>query len=194
MTTFMGRVAYIAVSAAVVGLLVSNHFLRERNEELVSAVANLRQDKGPPIGMQMTLIPGRDLDDRPVMIDNSDRAGPHLVLVFSQSCGFTPKNWPHWRRILAHVPENRVLMVSTTDDATRDYLVEQGIPAGTETIRIDGLARLQYDLRITPATLVLSPGGRLEGVWLGVLNDQKAREVLELMTALGKKPSEEDPI
>jgi hypothetical protein len=186
------RLIFLGFAVAVAGLVITNIVLQRHNQDLRAALSNLEDAKGPPVGSQMTWIPGLDLNDQPILIDNAGRDAPRRILVFSTACDFTPKNWPYWRRLLAASPAENVIFVSTTGDVTAAYLKAHSANPQSLVLKIDGLARLQYDLRVTPTTVLLSPDGKVAGVWVGVLNEKRLTQISRQMSILNQRGQEED--
>jgi hypothetical protein len=101
--------------------------------------------------------------------------------VLSPACGYCKENWKYWLRILKESPNVRVVLADTTGEVTPDYFRENGIGAPEQVIKLSGPSRLEHNLRVTPTTVVIGPSGRIDGVWVGVLNSRKVEAVNRLL-------------
>ncbi len=173
----------IALLITSIGLLIINIALQRHNRELLSTIANLESAEGPPISSSLPWISGNDLNDELTMFDFSERTGRTLLLLFSSGCGYTKQNWPYWHRLLKESPSTNVVFADTTGEVTAAYFREAGIATPERVIKIAGLMKSECNLRVTPTTVVLGPKGRVEGVWIGVLSDEKVKGIKELLRA-----------
>lgn len=174
-------ITQLAYALLAIGLLTVNIFLQRQNHELSSRIANLEAGEGPLVGSSFSQITGTDLNDAIVTLDFSRQSGRSLFLVVSRSCTYCGRNWKYWLRLLESHPKAEVVVADVAGDVSASYFREVGSRVPERVLKLNGLTRVEYGLRITPTTIVLGPNGRVLGVWLGVLNDKRVVAIQRLL-------------
>lgn len=157
-------------------LLATNVFLHNQLHDARKKVALLEASQGPQVGSYFKGVTGVDLGNRPVQIDYANHRGKTLFLVLSPACQYCSENWPFWRELLAGQASG-VVLADTSGGVTQDYFRQHGIEAPQGVIRLDSHMKEVYDLHLTPTTIVIGDGGRIEGVWLGLLTKGRVASI-----------------
>jgi hypothetical protein len=120
------------------------------------------------------------MDGKELTIDLANRSGKSLLLIFSPVCKYCSDNWTYWHKLLEDARGATVIFGDVTANVEPEYFRKAGgVPA--HVIRIGHEVRSVLNLGVTPMTIVLSPKGRVDGVWIGVLTDAKVRAVESLL-------------
>lgn len=125
---------------------------------------------------------GVDLTGRALIEDFSRGRDTRLLFVFSAVCPYSKKNWPNWTHIISKKPKVEVVYADTTGLSTADFFRQLGVLVPSNVIKTNMLFNQAFNLRATPTTVLLGPGGKVRRVFVGTLDDEN---MTELLTDLG---------
>ncbi|HKD80487.1 MAG TPA: redoxin domain-containing protein [Candidatus Angelobacter sp.] len=173
----------VAISACCVALLAVNIALIHQNRQLKAQLALPPLTFEAPAGVQVPDLHGRDLNGQRLEVLYGKDPRKVLVLVFSPTCPFCDQNWPKWQQIILALDRSSVrpVAVDVTGKADRLFLSQHqltGFPVFTE---VDPRAVVDYRFHLTPQTILIDHGGKVEKVWTGVLNDSAVSELQHLL-------------
>jgi peroxiredoxin len=170
----------IALFGALALCLVGLNIALERQDARLAALNRLYEANFHlSVGDSVPALYGRDDGGRVISIDYRLGASKTLVLVFARSCPDCELNWPAWHEIVGRVGERvRLVGVSMENDgASREYLLQVGLAKIKDVVFPDPETVVSYRLRYTPQTILVSPDGRVQGVWSGVLTPADTQDV-----------------
>lgn len=176
----------MAILAAGIALLGVNLQLQRRNSALESALVDLRAARGPQLGTEIPEFIGTTVSGKPISVRFPSRT---LVLVFSARCKPCTENWPSWTELTAGMPSGIPVVYADVTDSVSDQFIEKfSIPRDGIVTRIDLGTKWMFDLRETPETMVLGPGGRVEGVWRGTMSRTDLASAKQALSAPERRP------
>ena len=162
------KVMEILLWLAGLGVLAENIFLFQQNRRLNEALA-------PQIsaGTRLQMLAGIALDGRrePVVLPAAD--SKLLIITFSPGCPACQANQDGWMRLTSRLEQKgvRVLWVSRDPiEITRDYCLKHGIRLSDVLADPPYRTHLQLGLARVPNTVLVGPGGPVEKVWAGSLD------------------------
>jgi hypothetical protein len=178
-------------------LLVLNVVLLKQNGSLRSELESLRGGR-VVVGQQLLNLAGVSLDGslRSIVLPSagSERL---LIIGFSPGCRFCQANQNGWN-VLAHKIRDRndwrVIWVSRDPAAlTIDYCRAQGIPSSDVVAEPPEGTYSQLGLRSVPKMILVGPGGVVQMVWSGQLDDAQWRDVFSFLKVSGGAQSGSRP-
>lgn len=81
-----------------------------------------------------------------------------------------------------------VVYADVTDSVSDQFIEKFSIPRDGIVTRIDLGTKWMFDLRETPETMVLGPGGRVEGVWRGTMSRTDLASAKQALSAPERRP------
>jgi len=103
-----------------------------------------------------------------------------LIYVFSRTCGWCEKNIPNMKALQQGVNGRfRLIAISVNGDAPSvvdQHMVESGL-AFEMYYGVDPESQKKYGLGATPQTLVVSPDGLVQAVWMGAYGTRLRPEI-----------------
>lgn len=165
---------------AVVGL---NLLLLKQNRDLKIAIAKSPREAVVKPGQVLPALHGKTTNGESLTISYGNDTRKTVLLVFSPGCDFCSQNMPNWHRIIRSLnPSNyRVVALSIRSDGSRQYVETYGlnvIPAITE---LDPKDRVNYELNVTPETILIDSDGKVEAVWAGVFGEEERQQIKEML-------------
>ncbi len=176
---FLVAACALAVSDAV--LVLQNRKIRALGSACVASEQSYVGEVLPPVS-------GRTIAGSVSPAGYSVHGRKTLVLAFDARCGECVVNARSWRRILSALDRERVRVIGVSLDGaglSKKSLSEVGLGNADAVVDPDGETVLQYRLRLTPQTILVGPGGAVEGVWTGVLSRAEVNQVLGLVAQTG---------
>lgn len=163
-----GKAVTALLWVAALALLVENISLVGQNR-------GLRDVAAPQIksGKQLRMLSGVGLDGRAETLDLPTADSKLLIVTFSPGCPACQANQEGWAKLASMLKPKgvRVLWVSRDPiEVTRDYCLKQGIPLTDAVADPPYRTYLQLGLSRVPNTLLVGPGGIVEMVWAGRLD------------------------
>src|SRR5579859_210480 len=158
----------ILLWVAALGVLAENIALFRQNR-------GLREAAAPQIaaGMQLQMLSGLALDGRLQPVSLPAPGSKLLVIAFSPGCPACQANLEGWMKLAGTLEQNgvRVLWMSRDPvDITRDYCLKHGIPLSETLAEPPYKTYAQLGLARVPNTVLVGPGGTVEKVWAGRLD------------------------
>ena len=170
LTRTIGLVGLLTISL----LLLLNVVLLIQNRALKSAE---RKAVGVSLseGRSMPAIAGFDLAGRERVFEWNTDTRKTLLFCFSPRCGYCKANMPNWLAIIKTIDRSafRVVMVSSISEGAKEYLDQYNIRDIPVLIEPSPTVLVDYAMHVTPQTVLLDPGGRIENAWPGVFTQQQ---------------------
>lgn len=181
-----GKLIPAMLALSCVFLAVVDGRLLEQNKELAKlATAKVRSEQLLP-GDKVPPLLGFDVRGGRLKFEYGPRKRETLLLVFSPHCRACALNWHAWQEVLAVVNRKvlRVALVDPTASVGVNFLEAHGLAGTTVFAQVDPDLWLAYKLGLTPETILISPRGRVDGLWVGVLRPDRLKELVERINAL----------
>jgi hypothetical protein len=177
--------ATYALFACCLLLLGVNLALIRQNRSLKAQLAAPPPSLEASIGASVPDLKGYDVSGKPLTITYGQDARKVLLLVFSPTCAFCAENWPKWQAMLGALDREAVrpVGVDVTASSTPAFLSEHQITGIPVMVQVDPVGRVSYRLQLTPQTILVGPGGKIEKVWSGVLSEDASAEIMRLARA-----------
>jgi hypothetical protein len=154
-----------------VALLVANVLLVVQNARLKRQLSQKPPAWRPPVGTVVPAIQGLALDGQRLRLDWGTDHRDTFLFVFSQHCAYCDLEWPTWESLTRSIrPElHRIAYVNTTAPLQPDYVKKWHLNNSTVLADLDPNSLSIINARMTPEVIQISPEGRIEGVWLGLV-------------------------
>ena len=185
-TGFWKNLQYIVSFVAVFFLAVEVILLSRQNKELKNRLAGFIGNGSADILASGDLVPSftaLNSDGEEVEIAYSEMAANTLLFVLAVDCGACQRNLDNWSNIASRLEKSpcRVLGVALDPlDKIKNYVIAHQlnypvfVPADTGFVR-------NYKPFVTPQTLLIGATGRVEKIWIGVLEAPQQEEILALL-------------
>jgi len=157
------------------GSVATNFTLAKRLRDAGELLAK----QNPPTlkaGTQVPAIRARDLQKRPQQVEFSASSAPTLLYVFTPSCGWCTKNLENIKTLAKDIRNYRLVGLALSSEGLAEYVAKNGIefPVLTEP---DQSTVRSYRLGGTPATILISPEGRVLKIWMGAWGGRTQAEI-----------------
>lgn len=182
-------------------LLVLNVVLLKQNGGIKSELESIKSGR-VAVGQQLLNLTGASLDGRLRSIALPSSAAERLLIIgFSPDCPYCRANQNGWHVLANEFRERngwRVVWVSRDPAAlTADYCRAQGIPFSEVVAEPPESTYSQLGLRSVPKMILVGPGGVVQMVWSGQLDDAQWKNVFSFLKVpgfalFGSRPSLED--
>jgi peroxiredoxin len=175
------KALFIVLSLGFV-LIVINLALVKQNRELRSLLAK-RPGRSKALENGKTLPPldGMDLDGRDFVLDYGADRRRALLFIFTPGCEACEQNVDHWKSILKKADGEafRFIAISTVLDSsiTKEFIRRHDLLDLPVIAVTDRASREEYNLSMTPQTILVSSEGRIERVWPGSLEEGKQADL-----------------
>jgi peroxiredoxin len=166
---------------AALGVLFENVILIRQNREL----KGLTYQNPINAGRSLRHLSGLALDGtiRPIKVP--DNNGTRLVIAtFAPGCPFCRQTQPFWTSlsdVLRRHGQRLIWLSRDSVESTRDYCEKAGIVPSDVFADPPNRTYIQLGLQVVPNTIVVGPGGIVEKVWTGPLDESKAEQVLAFL-------------
>jgi peroxiredoxin len=189
----MKRVSWFRLLSGVliVGILALNVVLLGQNQRMKDHLDTLLANKTFHAGDTFPSFAGVDLDGRLVAVDPEQSQKRTLVLLLSTGCPACLASLDHWRTLAAGLDPAQwdVLWLSRDPwEMTRAFAVDKGI-SGRMLSEFSCRNYARLSLKLVPKTIVLGPGGKVEGAWEGQLDAQHWAEAEAVLAAASPAPA-----
>ena len=132
-----------------------------------------------------------DVDGQRTIIDFND-AKPSVVYVLSPTCSWCRKNKANIVALASQkMKEIRFVGLSITSEKLKEYVTANSLPFPVYAIAAPEVARKLGVLDMTPQTVLVRSGGRVEKVWTGAFDPDKQQEIEQYFHA--KLPGLQEP-
>jgi peroxiredoxin len=169
----------LAAWVCCIVLLAANIALIRQNRQLRAQLVQPPASFEAAPGAQVPDLAGHDLDGKPISIAYGQDQRKVLIFVFSPTCGFCAENWPKWWQIFPALDRTAVRPVSVdvSSSVTREFIAQHQLTDMPVVAQADPKALVRYQFRLTPQTILVDAGGRVEKVWSGVLDASNVAEI-----------------
>ena len=163
-----GKAIEILLWLAALGVLAENIILFQQNRRLNETLA-------PQItaGTHLQMLSGLSLDGHLQPVTLPQAGSKLLIITFSPGCPACQANQDGWMKLASALEQKgiRVLWVSRDPiEITRDYCTKHGIRLSDTLADPPYRTYAQLGLARVPNTLLVGPGGTVEKVWAGRLD------------------------
>ena len=175
----VGKRTALLFTITVLTMMVTNVALVRQNRALKASRPGLQRGLELQRGRTVPGFEGMDAAGNRIQVHYNEDQRKTLLLVFSPGCRFCRENMPGWRALTQALDQTRCrpVAVSLLAPGTREYLDEYGFVDLPAIAEIDPKARVEYNLTLSPQTIVIDPSGVVEKVWNGLLTEDSIREI-----------------
>jgi hypothetical protein len=174
-----GKVAPLLMFFFGMALLLVNVMLVRQNKKL--KVLAGRPDRALEIkpGTALPQLEGFDGNGVRHSIDYGQDPRKTVLLVLSPRCYACEENMPNWVAIVNGLDRRsfRLAAVSLQSEGFNEYASRHGINRVPVLTKIDPKYRVAYNLALTPQTILIDAGGKVEKVWTGLLRGEDKQDV-----------------
>jgi peroxiredoxin len=166
-------------------LLTLNMALIIQNKNLKRTLTAAANNTGLlNVGNLIPPLSGLDMDGNEFTVDYRQDSRKAVLLVFSPRCGFCTMNMPNWKAIIQGIDRNayRLVAVSVESDGVKEYLDQNGFSNIPVMAEINPGTKVAYGINATPQTVLIDSLGRVEKVWIGVIESEDWRDVEQSLT------------
>jgi hypothetical protein len=160
-------------------LLLVNVLLLQQNKKL--KVLAGRPDRALEIkpGTALPPLEGSDSNGVSHRVDYGQDRRKTVLLVLSPLCQACDENMPNWVAIINRLDRRlfRLVAVSLQSEGLKEYVVRRGIAQIPILTKIDPKYRVDYNLALTPQTILIDADGKVEKVWTGLLRGEDKQGV-----------------
>lgn len=166
----LGWVTYAFVSFAII-LIALNIALVRKNRVLLGAQRSCEATLHLNAGDSLPPMRGTDAFGRTIFLAYGGGQPVTLLLIFLQECPDCEMNLPRWQGLVRALRGKRIRFVFVSLDGVigAGELNKIGLGEVGTVVRPDFATLLAYRIQYTPQTVLISGGGRVQGVWSGVL-------------------------
>jgi peroxiredoxin len=159
-----------------------------KNMERVSVLEGQQLAAEDRIGELLPTLNGSDIYGNRLSLRYNEERRKTVLFVFSPRCIFSLEIMPEWQEVIHAINKDafRMVGVTTIIEGTREYAADQGLSAMPILARPDPDVKDAYHFARTPQTILISPEGKIEKVWLGPIRKEQQGEIEQ---ALGVKLS-----
>jgi hypothetical protein len=172
------RTAMLLITLGLI-LVGVNLLLILQNKQMKAFAAKRDRLLGLQQESVLPALSGNDIHGDRISIDYGQDPRKTLLLVMSPTCSACDENMANWEEIVAKIDRNsyRVVVTSLTSSGLAEHLSPYSLPGVPVLAELDANSKREYGLALTPQTALISPEGRVENVWTGVLHTREMREV-----------------
>ncbi len=167
-------------------LLIGEIFLLgKQNKELKKRLAMLVGDTKSETLKTNEMVPAftaSDLNGKEVEIAYREIEGKTILFILSTNCNACAGNLNNWREIANRFSTSsaRVFAISIDPlDVTKNYVTENDLKYPV-FVTSDLAFYQNYKPALTPQTILIDVQGRIEKIWVGMLNERQKHEILKL--------------
>lgn len=160
-------------------LLLVNVLLAQQNKKL--KVLARRPDRALEVkpGTALPPLEGLDGNGNRHSVNYGQDSRKTVLLVLSPRCRACEENMPNWEAIInGHDQRSfHLAAVSLQSEGVKEYASRRAINQIPVLTEIDPKSRVAYNLALTPQTILIDTGGRVEKVWTGLLRGEDKQDV-----------------
>jgi len=171
---------WVLLLVAVVGL---NLLLLKQNRDLKIAMAKSPRETVVKPGRVLPALHGKTINGESLTVSYGNDIRKTVLLVFAPGCDFCSQNMPNWHSLIRSLDPNtyRVVALSIRSDGSRQYVKTYGLTAIPAITELDPKDRVNYELNVTPETILIDPDGKVEAVWTGVFGEEERKQIKEML-------------
>jgi hypothetical protein len=168
-------------------LAASNLLLVRENQRLSETARYYSSLRHTREGIQLPDLYGKGLDGRDVTISYQDGNQETLLFVFSPTCPHCKRNWPVWLDLAKGAVGKRVVFVNVGGALPPDFPRIYSFDSAAVVAEASPESILKYSLFEFPITILVSPDGHSEKVWVGELSSTEVAGIKTLLSWQGTK-------
>jgi peroxiredoxin len=185
------KTSIIIYLLALVGLVIMNLFLVIQNRNLKTE--SVAQKWVLQKGQSVRPLSGIDINNEKRNLEWSRDNRKTLLFIFSPKCSFCVENMPTVKSLLAKIDSAsyRIVFVSTMNEGTKDFVEQYGIQNFQIITEVDPASKIEYEMKLTPQTILIDPNGKVEQVWIGLMQESENKSEIEksLNISLSESPA-----
>lgn len=179
------RELFLVLPPLALGVLLaaSNVRLVRENRQLSDAAryyASLRHTRA---GVKLPALHGKDLDGQDLNISYKEGDPETLLFVFSPTCPHCKRNWPLWLELAKAAQGRRVVFVNVGGPLPPKFSELYSFDSATVMAAASPESMIQYSLFEFPITILVSPDGHAEKVWVGELGSSEGADIKKLLVS-----------
>lgn len=169
------------IAASFIAVLSFNVLLVIQNRALKLCLAEPTPELIPRIGSRFPVIQGSGPRGSHLSISFANRTEPSLLLVFSPDCMICQMNWPMWQLLGrdSQMQARQITYANVGPPINVAYAAQHGLTGATLLTEVDPEYQAEYNLRLTPQTILLTQSGTVERVWIGLLNEKDINQIID---------------
>jgi peroxiredoxin len=173
----------ILLVLVILTLLVLNASLIIQNRTLRSLETANKRSVVLKEGSIVPALSGLDLNGNKISLNYGDDPRKAVMLVFSPRCGYCTQNMPNWQSIAQSLDPKlyRIVAVSTTAEGVKEYVAKNSFPNVPLIADVEPRGRVSYEMNVTPQTILIDSQGRVEKIWVGLLQPDDQTEVKQFL-------------
>jgi thiol-disulfide isomerase/thioredoxin len=162
-------------------LAAANLRLVRENKQLSDTARYYSSLRHTPAGVKLPDLHGKGLDGQDLAISYKDVNQETLLLVFSPTCPHCKRNWPVWRDLAKTAAGRRVVFVNVGGPLPTGFSQVYSFDSATVMAETSADSILKYSLFEFPMTILVSPDGHSEKVWVGELANSEVADIKKLL-------------
>jgi peroxiredoxin len=164
----------VAMAALNVALIVQNRALKAAASTPISNRSIVLKP-----GKLLPALTGMDTEGRELKFEYGTDPRKTVLMVFSPRCPYCTENMPNWKAIARGIDAKsfRVVAVSTSSEGVKDYVAKHDLTNVSVIADIEPKNRVDYEMTLTPQTVLIAPDGTAEKVWTGRIGEAERGEI-----------------
>jgi thiol-disulfide isomerase/thioredoxin len=126
---------------------------------------------------------GKGLDGQELTISYKNVDRETLLLIFSPTCPHCKRNWPVWRDLAGEAAGRRVVFVNVGGELPPNFSQVYSFDSAAVVAETNPESVLKYSLFEFPMTILVSPDGHSEKVWVGELGSSDVVDIKKLLAS-----------
>lgn len=161
-------------------LAISNVRLTRENRRLSDLARYYSSLRHTRSGVKLPDLHGTGLDGRDLTIPVNDGKRDTVLLVFSPTCPHCKRNWPVWLDLVRGAAADRVAFVNVGPPLPVNFSQLYSFDTAAVMSQTSPETVLAYSFLEFPLTILMSPDGRTQKVWVGELSSADVAEIKQL--------------
>lgn len=169
----------VALCILTIGMIIMNCVLLKQNLNLKAQLDERQRSMVLKPGTMLNELEGNDVDGNQYVLSYGSNRPKTVLLVFSPLCGYCTQNLKNWRALYEGLDRKafRVVAVSTISDGVKEYMSSHEFNIAPVISDVAPKKKVEYEMTVTPQTILIDSDGRVESVWAGVLDQQDKRQI-----------------
>jgi len=188
-TISRSRLLIILLCVVIVIMMVQNYFLVRKNDEYQKRVEILAEEvnrlsvmsKGDTVYAFSAL----NMDSSSVIIDPDGKK--KLIFVLTTTCGSCVQNMAGWNQLRKDISQFDVQVIGISPDSIykiRSFSGKVYPSFPVFSLASNYLVARKYKFQTFPQTILVDESGIVQGVWVGILNDEQRNNIIESLRAV----------
>jgi hypothetical protein len=163
-------------------LAASNWRLVRENRRLSDTALYYSSLRHTPAGVKLPDLHGKGLDGQDLTISYKDGTQETLLFAFSPTCPHCKRNWPVWLDLIGGAQGKRVVFVNVGPALPPNFSRLYSFDSAAVIAETSPESIVQYSLLEFPITILMSPDGHSEKVWVGELGSAEVTDIKKSMS------------